>query len=75
MATCAAKTETRAAKRVRADYGQRTWLFFGVCLRRCLEAAMRTPAGQHLGVTDASSKGVFLGSDCAWLDGIESHQI
>lgn len=27
MATCAAKTETRAAKRARTVYGQRTWLF------------------------------------------------
>lgn len=49
--------------------------FFGMCLRRRLESAKRMLAGQHLGATDASSKGVFLGSDCAWLDGIEYHQI
>lgn len=49
--------------------------FFGVCLRRRLQAAIRMLAGQHLGATSASSERVFLGSDCAWLNGIESHQI
>lgn len=75
MATCAAKTETRAAKRARAVYSQSKWLLSGVDLRRRLRAAMRMLAGQNLGATSTSSKGVFLGSDCAWLDGIESHQI
>lgn len=49
--------------------------FLGMCFRNRVQAAMCKLAGQYLGATNARSKGVFLGSDCAWLDRIESHQI